>query len=230
MNVNPPVPYGSRSRPHTDPVNARAIRPGSPQYGPPPALRSAAGLRAAPAYGPPPRLRASEPRGRYRPRDLAVRARAPRAWPRPPVSSGTSPAGLTIAFSLVFLGRRADRGRGRRTWPCSCSAVLGRPDRRVRTSSLRRRSAGYLFASAAPSVGVLVLSLIVGLGSCAGDLIGQVVLRRARAAAAAADRDLRAGPVGHGLGGRARPLPRQRGRRRALSAYIASSASRTTRS
>jgi hypothetical protein len=85
-------------------------------------------------------------------------------------------AGLTIAFSLVFLLVTVT-GDGDATTavlllgvPCSVGLIAGA------NQLLRGQSERTLFASAAVSVGVLVLSLLIGLVTLEkGDLIAQAV-------------------------------------------------------
>jgi hypothetical protein len=85
-------------------------------------------------------------------------------------------AGLTIVFSLVFLLILLS-GNGDATLavlvlglPCAAGLIVGA------LQLMRRRSAQVLFASAATSIGVLMFSLIVGLGWLTeDDLRGQVV-------------------------------------------------------
>jgi divalent metal cation (Fe/Co/Zn/Cd) transporter len=85
-------------------------------------------------------------------------------------------AGLTIVVSLVFLLVLLS-GNGDTVQavlvlglPCAAGLIIGA------SQLLRRRSAQILFASAAASVTVLVLSLIVGVGFLTqNDLLGQAV-------------------------------------------------------
>jgi hypothetical protein len=159
VKENPPVPFRSRSAPHTDEVSD----PGYPQYGPPPGYGPTPGHGPTSGYGPPPAA----------------------TWPHEPGRPGLATAagvlghvtaGLTIVFSLIFLVITFT-GAGDATTlvlllglPCSIGLITGA------NQLLRRESERNLFACAALSVGVLVLSLLIGLATLAkDDLVGQTV-------------------------------------------------------
>ena len=144
-----------------------------PQYGPPPGY-------GPPGYGPPP--------GHPPPYGYGAPMVAPWAtarWPygpgRPSLATaavvlGHVTAGLTIVVSLIFLAvlltGDGDPVMGALTLglPCAVGMIVGG------VQLTGRRSSGVLFASAATAVGVLVLSLIVGVGWLTpGDLAGQAV-------------------------------------------------------
>jgi hypothetical protein len=109
----------------------------------------------------------------------------PATWPYGPGRPGMATAaavlghitaGLTIVFSLIFVGVLL-AGKGDPTvgvlalgLPCALGLIVGG----VQLTS--RRSAATLFASAATTVGVLLFSLVVGLGYLTeDDLRGQAV-------------------------------------------------------
>lgn len=106
-------------------------------------------------------------------------------WPNGPGRPGLATAagvlgyvtaGLTIVVSLVFLVIML-AGDGDRTtgvlllgMPCSVGLITGS------NQLLRRESERNLFASAGLSVGVLTVSLLIGLATLTkGDLFGQIV-------------------------------------------------------
>jgi hypothetical protein len=106
-------------------------------------------------------------------------------WPHGPGRPGLATAagvlgyvtaGLTIVFSLVFL-LILMTGNGDATMavlvlglPCAAGLIVGA------LQPLRRRSAQILFASAAASVAILMISLIVGVGFLTqDDLLGLAV-------------------------------------------------------
>jgi hypothetical protein len=145
---NPPVSYGSRSRRHTDGVSD----PRYPQYGPPPGYPAPYGS----GYGAPMPWPPATERWPYGPRRPSLATAA--------AVLGHVTAGLTCVFSLMFLLVLLS-GKGDPTigvlvlgLPCSAGLVVGG------LQLMRRRSASLLFASAAVSVTVLLVSLIVGVG------------------------------------------------------------------
>ena len=173
---NAPVPDAGRFRRHTDRVSDFR----DPQYGPPPVYGPPPAF-GPPVYGPP-----------VYPPPYGSGYGAPMPWApptatwpygpgRPPLATaaavlGHVTAGLTCVFSLIFLLVLL-RGDGDPTigvlvlgLPCSAGLVVGA------LQLMRRRSAGLLFASAALSVTVLLVSLIVGVGWLVErELFGQTV-------------------------------------------------------
>jgi hypothetical protein len=192
---NPSVPYGSGSSRHTDGVSD----PHHPQYGPPPGY-GPPGYGPPPAYGPPvygppvygppvygppvygPPPGYPPPYGYGAPMaEPWVTARWPYGPGRPSLATaavvlGHVTAGLTIVVTLIFVAVLLT-GNGDPTMgalllglPCAIGMIVGG------VHLTRRRSSGLLFASAATAVGVLVLSLIVGVGWLTPeDLAGQAV-------------------------------------------------------
>jgi hypothetical protein len=158
--------------------------PQNRQYGPPPGY-------GAPPYGPPPGY--GPPTGYGPSYGGAYGAPAPQQWVaarpapwpygpgRPSLATaagvlGYVTAGLTLVFSLFILLVTLS-GSGDPTvtvlllgLPCAVGLIVGA------AQILRRRSTRALFASAASAVGVLMVSLVMGLGSLPQDeLLGQAV-------------------------------------------------------
>jgi hypothetical protein len=151
-----------------------------PQYGTPPASGPPPGY-GPPVYGPP-----------VHPSPYGSGYGAPLSWAppvatwpygpgRPPLATaaavlGHVTAGLTIVFSLIFLVSLLT-GEGDPAQavlalglPCAGGLIVGG------VHFTGRRSAALLFASAATSVGILLLSLIAGIGwLTSDDLAFQVV-------------------------------------------------------
>jgi len=166
---NAPVPDAVRFRRHTDRVSDFR----DPQYGPPPVYGP------PPAYGPP----VYGPPVYPPPYGSGYGAPMPWApptatWPygpgRPPLATaaavlGHVTAGLTIVFSLIFvvslLTGEGDPAQGVLALglPCAVGLIVGG------VHLTGRRSAGVLFASAATSVGILLFSLIAGIGWLTSD-------------------------------------------------------------
>ena len=161
--------------------------PQHPQYGPPPGYGSPAGYGPL-AYGPPPGY--GQPYGYGPPPGYGAPQPPPWAtraatWPfgpgRPSLATaagvlGYVTAGLTIVVSLVFL-LMTFSGEADLTvtvlvlgLPCSAGLITGA------NQILGRRQARNLVASAVLSVGVLMLSLVIGLVTLTGgDLAGQAI-------------------------------------------------------
>jgi hypothetical protein len=154
--------------------------PRYPQYGPPPGYGPPSGYGPPPGHGPSPGYGPPYGAGYWAPAPPPW-AFGTAAWPYGPGRPGLATAagvlgyvtaGLTIVFSLVFLLVLLS-GNGDATLavlalglPCAVGAV----------QLMRRRSAQILFASAAASVAILMISLIVGVGFLTqDDLLGQAV-------------------------------------------------------
>ena len=151
-----------------------------PQYGPPPGPPPGYGPSAygPPVYGPP---AGYGPPSGYGPPLNHAAARWPYGPGRPGLATaaavlGFVTAGLTIvvtlAFVVVLLTGNGDPTVGALVLglPCAVGMIVGG----VRLTA--RRSSEVLFASAATAVGVLLFSLVVGIGYLVpGDLAGQAV-------------------------------------------------------
>ena len=181
MNVNASVPVGAGSPPQTGGVSEFH----DPQYGPPPAYGPPPGY-GPPVYGPP----VYGPPVYPQPYGTAYGAPPPWApptatWPygpgRPPLATaaavlGHVTAGLTIVFSLIFvvnlLTGEGDPAQGVLALglPCAAGLIVGG------VHLTGRRTARLLFASAATSIGILLFSLIAGIGwLTSDDLVFQAV-------------------------------------------------------